>query len=184
MPLLSGRRPAVWTLAALAVATAACEPTNQGYAPTQPIEYSHAAHAGANKIPCLYCHYEAERGRYAGIPPLSICMNCHEKAIIQSPEIEKLKAAVAERRPVAWVRVHRLPDYVYFNHRVHVTSGLACQTCHGPVEGMGRVEQWAPLTMGWCLDCHRQGTPARGARFLAVAAGKGDRLTDCAVCHH
>jgi len=182
--LRAARRRSLLGVAGGLLLLAGCEPNNQGYAPSQPIEYSHAAHAGANQIPCQYCHYQAERGRYAGIPPLAVCMNCHEKALIQSPEIDKLKAAVAEQRPVAWVRVHRLPDHVYFNHRVHVSSGVACQTCHGPVEGMGRVEQWAPLTMGWCLECHRRGTPAGGPALLAVAAGNGNRLTDCGVCHH
>jgi len=165
-------------------AVAACEPTNQGFAPEQPIKYSHATHAGASQIDCQYCHFEAERGRYAGIPPAKICMNCHEKATVESPEIDKLKQALAENRPIEWVRVHALPDHVYFNHSAHVGAGVVCQECHGPIEGMGRVQQWAPLTMQWCLDCHREGSPAEGPQLLAAGVGRANRLTDCAVCHH
>ena len=162
----------------------ACEPNNQGYAPEQPINYSHAVHAGAMEIPCQYCHFGADRGRYAGIPPTSICMNCHTQVLPTHPEIEKLRAALDAGEPIQWVRVHTLPDHVYFDHSVHVGAGVECQTCHGPVEQMARVEQHEPLTMGWCLDCHRVGggedvDPERG-----VPTGQATPLTDCAVCHH
>lgn len=167
----------------LAVALAACEPTNQGYAPDQPIVYSHAVHAGELQIQCQYCHFGADRGRYAGIPPVQVCMNCHSQVRTEHPEIKKLAAAVAENRPIEWVRVHWLPDHVYFNHSVHVNGGVTCQTCHGPVETMGQVEQWAPLTMGWCVNCHRQSAPA-DVLAQPGAVRQSNQLTDCTTCHH
>lgn len=175
-------RPVV--VAILALALAACEPTNQGYAPTQPINYSHAVHAGGLRIPCLYCHYGAERGRHAGIPAASVCLNCHRQVLPDHPEVVKVRAAVDSGQPIAWVRIHQLPDHAYFNHKPHVAAGVTCQTCHGPVEEMGRVSQHAPLTMGWCLDCHRKGSERAGAGFATIRAAQANRLTDCAVCHH
>jgi len=173
---------------------AACEPTNQGYAPAQPIQYSHAVHAGGLKIPCQYCHYAAERGRYAGIPPVTICMNCHNQVQKDHPEILKIKQAIAAGKPIEWVRIHRIPDHAYFNHSIHVRKGVLCQTCHGPVESMGRVEQYSPLTMGWCIECHRKSIPSgdglAAASHPAPEAGgsrpavRANRLTDCSVCHH
>lgn len=171
-------------LPAALLALAACEPTNQGYAPEQPVSYSHAVHAGGLRIPCLYCHYGAERGRYAGIPPAAICMNCHRQVLPQHPEIAKVKAALDEHRPLAWTRVHALPDLASFSHRPHVSAGVACQECHGAVEEMGRLRQDAPLTMGWCLRCHRRGSERTGAGFGAIRAAQANRLTDCGVCHH
>ena len=170
--------------AALALSLVACEPTNQGYAPPQPVSYSHAVHAGGLRIPCLYCHYGAERGRHAGIPPASVCLNCHRQVLPDHPEVRKVKAAVEGGKPIEWVRIHQLPDHAYFNHQAHVKAGVACQSCHGPVEQMGRVAQDAPLTMGWCLGCHRQGSERSGAGFGGVPAAQANRLTDCAVCHH
>ena len=158
-----------------------CEPTNEGYAPDQPIAYSHAVHAGAYAIPCGYCHYGAERGRYAGIPPAKVCLNCHEKVAVDHPEVMKIHDAVASGEPIRWKRVHFLPDHAYFSHAPHVGADIPCQDCHGPIESMGRVMQWAPLTMGWCLDCHR----ANGEEGGAVAGThEADVLTDCATCHH
>ena len=163
---------------------AACEPTNQGYAPEQPVKYSHAVHAGGLRIPCQYCHYAAERGRHAGIPPAATCMNCHKQVLPDHPEIQKVKASLASGQPIEWVRIHQLPDHAYFDHRAHVRAGIACQTCHGPVEQMGRVEQFAPLTMGWCIACHRQGSDRSGTALSSVPAAQANRLTDCGVCHH
>ncbi len=164
----------------LALGLAACEPTNQGYAPAQPIKYSHAVHAGAMQIDCQYCHYIAERGRYAGIQPAQICMNCHTLVQKEHGSIKELAAAIETGEPIQWVRVHFLPDHVYFDHSVHIAAAVACQTCHGPVESMGRVEQWAPLTMGWCFACHRE-TSAAAANVDEIRASP---LTDCAICHH
>jgi hypothetical protein len=194
-----GRRGLV-ALVFTILGVAACEPTNRGYTPAQPIAYSHAVHAGAMRIPCLYCHYGAERGRYAGIPSAQICMNCHTQVQKDNPEIVKVKQALAERRPISWVRIHRLPDFATFDHSIHVKRGVVCQTCHGPIETMGRVSQQASLTMGWCLDCHRRSWP-KAQESAAVAAlnapenentyppgeapmTRANRLTDCAVCHH
>lgn len=156
----------------------------QGYAPTQPIAFSHKLHAGINQIDCKYCHYGAERGKQAIIPSPSICMNCHKfveggpdanfKANNglagpgnDSSEIAKIYTAVGwdketqtydatQAKPIEWIRIHNLPDHVYFNHSQHVKIGeLECQECHGPIEEMDKVEQFAPLSMGWCINCHR-----------------------------
>ena len=135
----------------------------QGYAPTQPIAYSHELHAGQYEIPCQYCHTGVEIGRSANIPSANICMNCHTH--IQnvdgqdgmSPEIAKIYAAIENDQPIEWVRIHNLPDLAYFDHSQHVVvGGVACQTCHGPIEEMEVVYQASSLTMGWCIDCHRQ----------------------------
>jgi len=112
---------------------------HQGYAPVQPIAFSHKLHAGDSQIPCLYCHFGARTSRHAGIPPLNVCMNCHSILTKQTVEIEKLKEAVQRGQPIAWTKVHNLPDFVYFSHSQHVTGGVACTACHGPVETMARV---------------------------------------------
>lgn len=144
----------------------------QGYQPEQPIKFSHALHAGKHKIDCQYCHASAAKGKHSNIPSLNTCMNCH-KNVQKGPkygteEIAKIYAAVgynpatqtydrAKQKPVEWVRIHNLPDHVYFNHAQHVNAGkVACQTCHGPVETMEEVYQYSPLSMGWCINCHRQ----------------------------
>ncbi|WP_405380383.1 c-type cytochrome [Maribacter sp. LLG6340-A2] len=161
---------------------------DQGYAPIQPIHYSHKIHAGDNKIECKYCHSSARVSKHSGIPSLNVCMNCH-KSIYEytgnpegpsqedlengytnefyTGEIKKLYKAVGwdetnqkytgESQPVEWVRIHNLPDFAYFNHSQHVSvAGVECQTCHGPVEEMEIMYQYSPLTMGWCIDCHRE----------------------------
>ena len=161
---------------------------DQGYAPVQPIHYSHKVHAGDNKIECKYCHSSARVSKTSGIPSLNVCMNCH-KSISEytgnpegpsqediangytnefyTGEIKKLYKAVGwdeenqkytgESKPIEWVRIHNLPDFAYFNHSQHViVAGVECQTCHGPVEEMETMEQFAPLTMGWCINCHRE----------------------------
>jgi Cytochrome c7 and related cytochrome c len=162
----------------------------QGYAPAQPIAFSHKLHAGDNKVPCLYCHYGARSSRHAGIPSSSVCMNCHGLLEKQTIEIERFKEAAQLDRPlVEWVKVHNLPDYVYFNHSRHVLSGVACQSCHGAVETMARIEQVMPLNMGWCLECHRQkaGVPThtleRAARRFSETPTPATGL-DCASCHY
>ncbi|MBQ4818709.1 c-type cytochrome [Aquimarina sp. MMG016] len=154
---------------------------DQGYAPIQPIHYSHKIHAGDNKIECKYCHSSARVSKHSGIPSLNVCMNCHKSIseVAESTatadyskefydkEILKLYDAVGwdtekqaytgETKPVKWVRIHNLPDFAYFNHSQHVSvAGVECQTCHGPVEEMEIMYQYAPLTMGWCINCHRE----------------------------
>ena len=162
---------------------------HQGYSPAQPIAFSHKVHAGDNRIPCLYCHYAARVSRHAGIPPASVCMNCHSLLETQNVEIEKLKENVQEARPVRWIKVHNLPDFVYFNHSQHVLSGVACQRCHGEVERMDRIKQAAPLTMGWCLQCHREHAHVQTNPFKRVMANMAKRPTptagqDCTSCHY
>lgn len=152
---------------------------DQGYQPVQPIYFSHKIHAGDNAIDCKFCHSSARVSKTSGIPSLNVCMNCH-KSIYEykgettpeyskefyDAEIQKLYAAsgwsdadqayTGDAQPVKWVRIHNLPDFAYFNHSQHVTvAGVECQTCHGPVETMEEVYQFSPLTMGWCIDCHR-----------------------------
>jgi len=154
---------------------------DQGYQPVQPIHYSHKIHAGDNAIDCKYCHSSARVSKNSGIPSLNICMNCHKSIYEVAPEtatadyskefydeeIQKLYAAVGwdeedqsytgETKPVKWIRIHNLPDFVYFNHSQHVTvAGVECQTCHGPVEEIEVMYQYSPLTMGWCIDCHKK----------------------------
>lgn len=198
---------------------------DQGYAPIQPIHYSHRIHAGTSQIDCKYCHSSARESKHSGIPSLNVCMNCHksigevaqstyqegmeEYGIDYNKEIQKLYAAtgwdsdeqkfVGEEQPVRWVRIHNLPDLAYFNHAQHVTAGnIACQTCHGPVEEMEIMYQYSPLTMGWCINCHRetnvdlQGngyyeqihkelSEARGGRQLTIADLGG---LECGKCHY
>lgn len=165
--------------------------SNQGYSPEQPIPYSHKLHAGKYKIACLYCHTNAERSAHATVPPLSICMNCHSIVKGDSPYIQTMKKAFAEGRPIEWVRVHELPDHVRFVHSRHVKAGLACQTCHGQVQEMERVYQFAPLTMGWCMECHRGQTTPKEVKTALVAAGSAKHYpeghvapTSCNVCHY
>jgi hypothetical protein len=162
---------------------------HQGYAPNQPIAFPHKIHAGDNKIPCLYCHYAARTSRHAGIPPASVCMNCHNLLEKQTVEIEKLKESVQEQRPIHWVKVHNLPDFVYFNHSQHVLSGVICQRCHGPVERMERVQQTAPLSMGWCIECHREQAHIPTVDFKRVTQNVERRPKpvpglDCTSCHY
>lgn len=130
--------------------------SNVGYAPKQPVAFSHKLHAGTRKIPCLYCHSNAERSRHATVPAMNVCMNCHTVARTDRPDIQKITALYNENKPVEWVRVHRVPDYVYFSHRWHVAKGIACQHCHGQVQNMERIQQVATLKMGFCISCHRQ----------------------------
>ena len=156
---------------------------DQGYQPIQPIHYSHRIHAGDNKIECKYCHSSARVSKHSGIPSLNVCMNCHKNiaqvadevqqegvtkyGVDYNKEIQKLYKAVGwdpaqqdyvnEPKPVKWIRIHNLPDFVYFNHSQHVSvAGVDCQTCHGEIQEMEIVEQHSPLTMGWCINCHRE----------------------------
>ena len=159
----------------------------QGYQPVQPIAFSHRLHAGENKVPCLYCHFGATRSRHAGVPPAAVCMNCHALLARETPEIRKLKDAVEQGRPLAWVKVHSLPDFVYFNHSQHVLASVGCAQCHGAVQQMTEVYQTAPLTMGWCLECHER--QRVGAAVTPVSTRPGQRPPplgglDCGKCHY
>ncbi|TAF74025.1 MAG: cytochrome C [Bacteroidetes bacterium] len=130
---------------------------SQGYAPTQPIAFSHKLHAGEYKINCNYCHTGVYKSKSASIPSTNICMNCHNAIKQESPEIQKLYKAISTGRPIEWVRVHNLPDLANFNHATHAkVGGIECKQCHGPVEQMEVVQQYSSLTMGWCINCHRE----------------------------
>jgi len=129
----------------------------QGYAPDQPIKFSHKLHAGYYDIQCQYCHTGVEKDKHANIPSANICMNCHNAIKTTSPEIQKIYQAIENDQPIQWVRIHNLPDLSYFNHAQHVkVGGIECETCHGDIKNMEVVQQHSLLTMGWCIDCHRK----------------------------
>ena len=187
---------------------------NQNYAPDQPIKFSHQIHVGQNKIDCRYCHSGAEKSKNAGIPSPNLCMNCH-KYVKSGPkygteEISKIYEAIGwdvnaqqytgKTKPIKWIRVHNLPELAYFNHSQHVkVGGVECETCHGPVEEMEVIKQYSPLTMGWCIQCHRD-TPVKmeGNGYYAAVHekykekyGPDAKLTveklggtECARCHY
>ncbi|MBZ0257223.1 cytochrome c family protein [bacterium] len=175
--------------------------TDVGYAPKQPVPYSHAMHAGELGIDCRYCHNTVDQSKQASIPPTQTCMNCHTNIRPDSEKLLAVRESFASGMPVEWVRVHDLPDFVYFNHSAHVTRGVSCVSCHGRIDKMEVVEQKKPLSMGWCLDCHRN--PEKFLRPLDKVYDLGwapeeDQLvigarikelyklnpsTDCSTCH-
>lgn len=171
-----------------------------GYQPEQPIKYSHKLHAGQLAIDCRYCHYTVDKAAAAAIPPTEVCMNCHRFVKTDSPEIQKIAKSYEENKPIEWVKVHMLPDYVYFNHNRHVNSGVSCVSCHGRVDQMEVVYQAKSLSMGWCLDCHRNVTGKlryrelvtdlawkhKEAKLITEWAVKNYRVApreDCNTCH-
>ena len=131
------------------------EYTRVGYAPRQPVPFSHALHAGQLKLSCLYCHTGVEESPTAQIPSTRTCMNCHLAIKPDSPQLAVVRESWSTGKPIPWVRVHQTPDYVYFNHAAHVTRGVGCISCHGRVDRMAVMVHEKPLSMGWCLDCHR-----------------------------
>jgi hypothetical protein len=175
--------------------------TGAGVTREQPIQFSHAHHVGGMGVDCRYCHTSVETSAIAGIPPTKTCMNCHAQIWTNSLELEPVRESFAKDQPIAWIRVHDLPDFVYFDHSAHVSKGVGCSTCHGRVDRMPLVHQHASLQMEWCLDCHRHPerflrprgevlnsaweTPAdqleRG-RKLAAEYGVRPR-TSCSTCH-
>ncbi|RTQ50085.1 c-type cytochrome [Hymenobacter gummosus] len=172
---------------------------SQGYQPAQPIAFSHKLHAGEHQINCAYCHTSVYKSKSANIPSANICMNCHSQIKTTSPEIKKIYRAIQRQQPIQWVRIHNLPDLAYFNHSQHTqVGGIECQTCHGPIEKMDVVYQYSALTMGWCINCHRE-TPLNtkgngyydnlvklhneanaGAPFTVSSNGG----TECSKCHY
>ena len=171
----------------------------QGYQPTQPIAFSHKLHAGQHQINCAYCHTSVYKSKSANIPSANICMNCHSQIKTESPEIKKIYRAIERKQPIQWVRIHNLPDLAYFNHSQHTqVAGLQCQTCHGPIQNMEVVYQYSALTMGWCINCHREmplntkdnkyydnlvklhDTKNAGAPFTVSSNGG----TECSKCHY
>jgi mono/diheme cytochrome c family protein len=183
---------------------------HQGYQPVQPIKYSHKLHAGVMKMECQYCHTGAFKSKNASIPSLNVCMNCHKSVKTESPEIHKIYDALGydpntakydstKAKPMQWVRVHNLPDLAYFNHSQHVKVGnIKCQTCHGPVETMQEVYQYSPLTMKWCIQCHkRTEVNYKGNAYYDTMIQvherlkKGEKVTaallggiECGKCHY
>lgn len=175
--------------------------TNVGYQPSQPVPYSHALHAGELGIDCRYCHNTVEKTAMAAIPPTQTCMNCHAEVRTRSDKLQPVRDSYATGLPIPWVRVHDLPNYVYFNHSAHVSRGVGCVSCHGRVDKMEVVYQAKPLTMGWCLECHR--SPERFVRPVEYVTKMdwqppedqitlGRQLcrennlhpsTDCSTCH-
>lgn len=173
----------------------------KGYMPEQPVPYSHALHVGQLGMDCRYCHTGVETSAAAAIPPTATCMNCHSLIRAESEKLVQVRDSFATGKPVQWLKVHNLPDFVYFNHSAHVQRGVACVTCHGRVDKMEEVYQAEPISMGWCLDCHRN--PEKNLRPVEFVTAMdwqptedplvlGRRLaeernikpsTDCSTCH-
>lgn len=133
--------------------------TDVGYQPEQPVPYSHRLHAGELGIDCLYCHATVDRAPAAVIPPTRVCMNCHHVVKRDSEALAPIRESASKDRPMEWVRVHNLPGFTYFDHRPHLAAGVGCSTCHGRIDQMEVVAQAEPLSMSWCLDCHRDPDP-------------------------
>jgi hypothetical protein len=133
--------------------------TDVGYRPEQPVPYSHKLHAGDLGLDCRYCHNTVERSAMAAIPPTSTCMNCHDLVKTESARLEKVRESDKSGMPIEWIRVHQLPDFAYFNHSAHLAAGVGCASCHGRIDQMVVVEMEKPLSMAWCLDCHRDPKP-------------------------
>jgi Cytochrome c7 and related cytochrome c len=166
----------------------------------QPVQFDHRHHTKDDGIDCLYCHGDAERAPFAGVPTTELCMGCHSQIWNKSPMLEPVRRSYFSGQPIAWSRVHRVPDFVYFNHAAHVTGGgVACVTCHGDVTTEALVERKRLFTMGWCLDCHRQRTSTLPEPAVASLQGQTktppdapghpatlngpSRLTSCTTCH-
>jgi hypothetical protein len=175
--------------------------TDVGYRPKQPVPYSHKLHAGDLGIDCRYCHYDIEVSPAANLPPTSVCMNCHKIILPQSEKLLKIRESYATGQPMQWIRVHKLADFAYFDHRAHLRAGVGCASCHGNVAQMEVVQQVQPLSMSWCLDCHRNPdqalrpsdqvtnmnwTPPKDQQEMAArfkSEKKIDPPTDCSGCH-
>jgi hypothetical protein len=141
--------------------------TQVGYSPPQPVPYSHRLHARDLGIDCRYCHSNVERSTVATIPTTQVCMNCHQLVKVDSPKLASIHESFESGKRMEWVRIHKLPDYAYFDHSVHVSSGVGCSECHGRIDEMDQVRQTQPLSMGWCLQCHRDVRERQGAsRFI------------------
>ena len=158
-----------------------------GYRPDQPIAFDHSLHAGDRNIDCQYCHNGARRSTSAGIPPLNTCMGCHKVVNKDATEIKKITELYEKGMQIEWTKVNVLPDYVKFSHKIHVGAEdpmgrnlLACEDCHGNVKGMTIVEQWAPLQMGWCIECHNKvKIPAKDGKPAVTNAS-----VSCNKCHY
>ena len=175
--------------------------TQARVAQAQPIQFSHERHVAGNGIDCRYCHTSVEESSFAGIPPTKTCMNCHSQIFAASPFLAPVRESFRSGTPIQWTRVHDLPDFVYFDHSIHVYKGVGCTTCHGQVDRMPLMYQEQSLQMEWCLDCHRRPeqyvrpreavfrvdyVPPPNQRELGeqlVAAYQIQKLTSCSTCH-
>ena len=178
--------------------------TNAGIAREQPILFSHKHHAGELGIDCRYCHSFVERSAYAGIPPTNTCMNCHAQIWLDSPTLEPVRSSFKTDKSIEWIKVHDLPDFVYFNHSIHVAQGIGCVSCHGRIDKMNLTWQENSLQMEWCLGCHRQPEQylrprdqifnmdwqapngdqlGLGTKLLAEYKIRKEQITNCSVCH-
>lgn len=175
--------------------------TDVGYRPKQPVAYSHKLHAGDLGIDCRYCHINVERAAVASVPPTQVCMNCHKLVKATSAKLASVNESWTSGKPIEWIRVHNLPDFAYFDHSIHLNRGVGCISCHGNVAQMVEVTQSEPLSMSWCLDCHRDPgenlrptesvtdmkwqKPDNQAEFAAsvIEEKKIDPPTDCSGCH-
>ena len=153
-----------------------------GYRPQQPVPFSHKLHAGDLKVSCQYCHAGVEESAHSPIPSTQTCMNCHMVVMNESPKLQLVRDSYDKGVPLEWVRIHKMPDYAHFNHSRHIRAQIDCQSCHGPVEQMGVVSQFSSLSMGWCLDCHRNPeVHIVGARPISgVFTGKLHKVSDFA----
>jgi Cytochrome c7 and related cytochrome c len=182
--------------------TASAYETGRTLTVEQPVPFSHQHHVGGLGLDCRYCHTGVETSAVAGVPPTHTCMTCHSQLYTQAAMLALVRESLSHDRPIHWNKVNRLPDYVYFDHSVHIAKGVGCSTCHGDVTTMPLMRQTAPLTMGWCLDCHRDPTPnirpaadvfdpnwrmpadsSQQALLLAHKSLDNKHLTDCSVCH-
>ncbi len=163
-PRWTNHLPTIIAIATLLLATSAVafvwyyfspKYTDVGYRPEQPINYSHKLHAGDLGLDCRYCHNFVELSPHANIPPTQTCMNCHKLILTESERLLPVRESWSNKIPIKWVRVHKIPDYAYFNHSAHLRAGVGCYSCHGNVAEMEKVMQVQPLSMSWCLECHR-----------------------------
>lgn len=141
---------------------------NRGYAPDQPIPFSHLLHAGDLKIDCQYCHASVDQSRHATLPSMNVCMNCHSVVKTDSPHIQKMKQRIENGDSLEWIKIHDMPDFVFFNHKRHIAKGIQCEKCHGDVKKMKKVKQVELMNMGFCVSCHQ----------------KEKAPTGCDTCHH
>jgi len=176
--------------------------TGQGAVPEQPVPFSHKHHVGALGIDCRYCHTSVERSSFAGLPDTQTCMTCHSQLWTNAEMLAPVRQSLKQDQPLAWIRVHDMPDFVYFNHQAHTENGVACQSCHGRVDKMPLMRQARPLTMRWCLECHRNpgpqlrepdqitamvgeksNDPGKSRRLLKQYDIHTSRMTECVTCH-
>jgi hypothetical protein len=212
-------RPAANTIAMVVIASVAAAPvllvggayalmkspyvTNQSLTREQPVPFSHAHHVGGLGLDCRYCHTSVTTSRFAGVPPTETCMTCHSQLWTNASMLAPVRESMAANLPIHWRRVHVLPDYVYFDHSIHISKGVGCSTCHGAVDRMPLMRQAASLTMGWCLECHRHPEAAlrppdkifdmkwappvdqlaEGRRLMKEYHIDVAHLTDCSKCH-